>query len=80
MGSSGSPRSNRKMDPESWPRPGPIRIPCLGVYSVFIPLPYTLSRKDLSKNILDSIKSGDGVKVFIGFREGNRKILNMAPN
>jgi hypothetical protein len=41
---------------------------------VFTSLINTLSQKDLSKNILDSIKSDDGVKVFTqipGERENN---------
>jgi hypothetical protein len=35
---------------------------------------YTPSQKDLSKNILDSIKSGHGVKVFSGFLGDKNKI------
>jgi hypothetical protein len=38
-----------------------------------IPVPYTLRRRNPIKNILDSIKSQQGVKVFSGFREGERK-------
>ena len=41
---------------------------------MFTPLPYTFSRRDLSKNILDSIKSRDGVKVFSGFLGAKNKI------
>jgi hypothetical protein len=39
---------------------------------VFIPPLNTLSRKDLDKNILDSIENGDGVKVLSDFGRGSR--------
>jgi preprotein translocase subunit YajC len=41
---------------------------------LFTPPPCTLSRKDPIKNILDSIKSGDDVKVFSGFFGDKNKI------
>ena len=41
---------------------------------MFTSLLNTLSQEDLSKNILDSIKSGDGVKVFSGFLGAKNKI------
>ena len=40
---------------------------------MFTSLLNTLSQEDLSKNILDSIKRGDGVKVFSGFLGGEDK-------
>ena len=45
-----------------------------GVYSVFTPLLNTLWQRDLNKDILDSMESGDGVKVFIGFLGDKNKI------
>jgi len=55
---------------------------CLGVYSLLTPRLNTLSQKDLSKNILDSIKNGGGVKVFSGFLGDKNKIsrIQLAPS
>ena len=38
--------------------------PCLGVFTVLIPLPNTVWRRDLDENILVSMENGSGVKVF----------------
>ena len=64
-------------DPDSWPRLGnPVGTVVRGVYPVFTPPLNTLWRRDLSKNIPDSIKICDRVKVCLGdFRGGDEIIL-----
>ena len=53
--------------------PSPYRVKC--VYPVFTPPLNTLWRRDLNKNIPDSIENGDGVNVLREFQGGEEIIF-----